>query len=146
MAKLTKFDYRMFDLARRVADESDFDNFHIGCVVTYKKHVIASACNTNKTSPKQKRYNKKRNFNKSDKPTKHSLHAEIRALSLIPYTLQQTINWRDVNVYVYRICKGKPLGHGLARSCDGCMAALRDMGIQNLYFTTDNGYCYERFF
>lgn len=144
MAKLTKFDYRMFDLARRVADESDFDNFHIGCVVTYKKHVIASACNTNKTSPKQKRYNKKRNFNKSDKPTKHSLHAEIRALSLIPYTLQQTINWRDVRVYVYRICKGKQLGMGLARSCPGCMAALRDMGVQHLYYTGDNSYCYER--
>lgn len=144
MAKLTKFDYRMFDAARRIAQESDFENFHIGCVVVYKKHIISSACNTNKTSPKQKKYNRKRVFNKSNKPTKHSMHAEIRALSLIPYPLQQTINWREVKIYVYRICKGKPLGHGLARSCSGCMAAIKDLGIQDLYFTTDNGYCYEK--
>lgn len=146
MAKFSRFDYRMFDVARRVAQESDFENFHIGCVVVYKKHIISSACNTNKTSPKQKKYNRKRNFNKSNKPTKHSMHAEIRALSLIPYPLQQTINWREVKIYVYRICKGKPLGHGLARSCSGCMAAIKDLGIQKLFYTTDDGFAMEELY
>ena len=146
MAKFSRFDYRMFDVARRVAQESDFENFHIGCVVVYKKHIISSASNTNKTSPKQKKYNRKRNFNKSNKPTKHSMHAEIRALSLIPYPLQQTINWRVVKFYVYRICKGKPLGHGLARSCSGCMAAIKDLGIQKLFYTTDDGFAMEELY
>lgn len=146
MAKFSNFDYRMFDVARRVAQESDFDNFHIGCVIVYKKHIVASACNTNKTSPKQKKYNKIRKFNKGTKPTKHSMHAEIRALSLIPYPLAQTINWRDVSVYVYRICKGKRLGQGLARSCPGCMAALKDKGIKKLFYTTDTGFCYEELY
>lgn len=146
MAKFSNFDYRMFDAARRVALQSDFDNFHIGCVIVYKKHIIASACNTNKTSPKQKKYNRKRNFNKSSKLTKHSMHAEIRALSLIPYPLQQTINWREVSVYTYRICRGKRLGHGLARSCAGCMAAIKDMGIKKIYYTTDEGFAMEELY
>lgn len=146
MGKISNFDMKMFDVARRVAQESDFNNFHIGCVVVYKKHIIASACNSNKTSPVQKKYNKVRNFNKSSKPVKHSLHAEVRALSLIPYPLQQTINWREVSVYVYRICNGKRLGQGLARSCPGCMAALRDKGIRKLFYSTDDGYCLEELF
>lgn len=146
MSKISNFDMKMFDAARRVALQSDFDNFHIGCVIVYKKHIIASACNTNKTSPKQKKYNRKRDFNKSSKPTKHSMHAEIRALSLIPYPLQQTINWREVSVYTYRICRGKRLGHGLARSCAGCMAAIKDLGIQDMYYTTDTGFCYEKIY
>lgn len=146
MSKISNFDMKMFDAARRVALQSDFDNFHIGCVIVYKKHIIASACNTNKTSPKQKKYNRKRNFNKSSKPTKHSMHAEIRALSLIPYPLQQTINWREVIVYTYRICRGKRLGHGLARSCVGCMAAIKDMGIKKIYYTTDDGFAMEELY
>lgn len=146
MSKISNFDMKMFDATRRVALQSDFDNFHIGCVIVYKKHIIASACNTNKTSPKQMKYNRKRNFNKSSKPTKHSMHAEIRALSLIPYPLQQTINWREVSVYTYRICRGKRLGHGLARSCAGCMAAIKDMGIKKIYYTTDEGFAMEELY
>ena len=103
MGKISKADYRFFEAARRVAETSDFDNFHIGCVLVYKKHIIASAANTNKTAPIQKKYNKYRNFNKSNKPIKDSLHAEIRALAAVPYPLAQTINWREVSVYVYRI-------------------------------------------
>lgn len=141
---LSNFDYRMFDMARRVATESSFDSFHLGCVVTYKRHIIASASNSNKSHPMQKRYNRKRNFNKTDKAVHHSGHAEILALANIPYTLLQTIDWRKVKVYVYRISNGKLLKMGLARSCPACMAALRDRGIQHLYYTTDDGYCYER--
>lgn len=135
----------MFDMARRVAEESDFDSFHLGCVITYKKHVIASAANSHKSHPLQKKMNKKyRKFNKSKKAVVHSGHAEILALANIPYTIKQTIDWRQVHVYVYRISRGKPLKIGLARSCPACMGAIKELGIQHLYYTTDDGYCYER--
>ena len=64
----------------------------------------------------------------------------------IPYPLQQTINWRDVSVYIYRVCKGKRLGHGLARSCAGCMAAIQDKGIKKIYYTTDDGFAMEELY
>lgn len=145
MSKISKFDYKIFDLARQIAETSDFDIFHVGCVIVYKKHVIASAANTNKTNPTQKKYNRKyRNFKKGKGAILDKGHAEIRALNKIPYPLRQTINWKDVKIYTYRICKGKDLGQGISRPCPACRAAIKDYGIQNIYYTTDEGYCHER--
>lgn len=147
MNDLSKFDYRMFDMAKKVAENSSFDIFHIGCVITYKKHIVATASNSNKTHPVQKKYNKKyRHFTKSSKPIMDSGHAEILALSNIPYPIEQNIDWRDVRVYVYRICKGKRLKMGLARPCPACMAAIRDKGIQHIYYSTDDGFAYEKLY
>lgn len=147
MGSLSNFDYRMFEIARKVADTSDFDTFHIGCVITYKKHIVSSASNSYKTHPVQKKYNKKyRHFNKSIKPVVDSGHAEILALTNIPYPIEQNIDWRNVRVYVYRISKGKRLKMGLARPCPACMAALRDKGVQHLYYSTDDGFAYEKLF
>lgn len=145
MSKISNFDYKMFDAARKVAHTSDFDVFHVGCVIVYKKHIIASAANTNKTNPTQKKYNRKyRKFNKGKGAILDKGHAEICALKSIPYPLQQSINWKEVKVYIFRVCRGKPLGQGLSRPCPSCLAAIKDYGIQNIYYTTDEGYCHER--
>lgn len=147
MARITKFDYKMFDAARRAAGTSDFDSFHLGCVVVYKHKIIASASNSTKTHPMQKKYNRKyRKFKHGDKPIVDSLHAEIAALNSIPYPIAQQIQWKDVSVYVYRICKGKPLGHGMARPCKACMNALKDAGVGHLYYTGEDSFVYERLF
>lgn len=147
MSKISNFDYRMFEMARKVAEESDFSTFHVGCVIVYKKHIIASASNSKKTNPMQKKYNRKyREFNKSNKPVVDSVHAEIAALNSIPYPVGQNINWREVKVYVYRVCKGKRLGAGMARCCPACLHAIKDKGIQHLYYSTDDGFAYERLF
>lgn len=144
---LKKFDYRMFEKARQVAATSTFKQFNLGCVIAYKGHIIATGANSNKTHPTQKKYNKKyRTFNKSDKPINDSTHAEIMALSSIPYPLEHSINWREVKVYVYRVCRGKRLGQGMARPCPACMAALKDKGIKHIYYTTDDGFAMEETF
>ena len=141
----TSFDKRMFKLARAVAESSSFKNFHLGCVVTYKKHVLSVGVNSNKTHPAQKKYNRKhRKFTKTDKPMVDSVHAEIDALSKISYPIEQNISWKDVKVYIYRISNGRKDGHGLARPCPACMAALKNKGIRHIYFTTNEGYGYER--
>lgn len=145
MPAITKFDYKMFAKARQVAETSDFGSFHLGCVIVYKHKILASASNSTKTHPMQKKYNRKyRNFKHGEKPIVDSLHAEIAALSSIPYPIAQQIQWKDVSVYVYRICKGKPLGHGMARPCKACRNALRDMGINHLYYTGEDSFIYER--
>lgn len=140
----TKFDKNMLKMAREVAKTSDFDSHHLGCVIAYKKHVIAVGANSNKTHPAQKTYNSYRNFTKGPGAIKHSLHAEMCALMSISYPVAQQVDWKQAKVYVYRICKGKPKGFGNARPCAACMAALKDFGIRHLYYTTNDGVAYER--
>ena len=31
----------------------------------------------------------------------------------------------------------------MARPCPACMAAIKDFGIKNIYYTTDDGMAYE---
>lgn len=145
--KISKFDYAMFDKAREVAKKSTYDGYSLGCVIVYKKHIIGEGANSNKSHPRQKKYNRKyRTFLKTEKPINDLGHAEILALCDIPYPIGQNIDWKEIKVYVFRISPGKSLGQGMARPCKACMAALRDKGIRNLYYTTDTGYAYEKIF
>lgn len=145
MAKFSNFDKKMFEKAREIAATSDFDHFHLGCVITYKHHILGMASNSNKTHPKQKYYNRRyRNFRKGANCCPHTIHAEMAALNSIPYPVGMQVDWKDVNVYVYRIATGIPSGHGMARPCAACEQALREFGIRNIYYSTDSGFAYER--
>lgn len=145
MPGITNFDEKMFNAARKVAKNSSFDNFHMGCVIVYKKHIIGAAANSDKTHPMQAKYNQYRHFNKTKNGIKHSVHAEIAAINSIPYTVGREIEWSKVKIYIYRLSPGKPGGYGLSRPCPGCMQAIRDMGIQHVYYTGDGSYIYEKF-
>ncbi len=102
MGKFSKSDYKYFDLARKAAMNSTYDGFKLGCIMVYKGHVIATGHNSDKTSPMQKKYNQKyRQFKYSGKPIRHSLHAEMSALSSIPYPLDQQVDYSKVRVYVF---------------------------------------------
>jgi len=141
---ISKHDMKMFQTARKLAKQANFDTFHIGCVITYKKKIIGFGNNSKKTHPKQAKYNKYRHFNKTSKGVRHSLHAEIAAINNISYVVGKDINWSKVKVYVYRISEGRASGKGMARCCPACMQALKDLGIQHLYYTTNKGYAYEK--
>lgn len=147
MGKLTKNDYKFFDMARRVAEQSDYKSCHVGCVIVYQGRVITSASNSNKTHPVQKKYNRKyRNFKKTDKPILDKLHSEINALVQIPKCIENNIDYSKCKVYVYRISVGKRLQIGLARPCPSCMEALRDKGVRKIYYTTDDGFAAEELY
>ena len=128
-------DYKFFSYAKHIAKISDFERCPIGCVVVYKGKVISTGFNCHKTHPLQRLYNKYR-FPEDDKP--HKVHAEIHAISPL---LKQDIDWRKVVLYIYRRRKDGQLG--LARPCDGCMAFIKKLGIRDIYYTTDDGFCYE---
>lgn len=128
-------DYRYFDKARQVATISDYNKVHIGCVAVYQGQVIGVGFNCNKTHPTQKFYNKYREQSDSLLP---KLHAEISCLNQIK---NLDINFSKVKLYIYRIRKDQPFG--LARPCPSCMAAIKDLGIKNIYFTTNDGYSFE---
>lgn len=133
---ITKSDYKYFNKARQVALISDFYKTHIGCVAVYQGIVIGIGCNCNKTHPTQKLYNKYRVTSDSMLP---KLHAEINCINSIKHL---DINFSKVKLYIYRIRKDKPFG--LSCPCPSCMAAIKDLGIRDIYYTTNDGYVYER--
>lgn len=140
----SKSDIKFFEEARQEALKSDYSPFHLGCVVVYKGYVVSTGHNSCRTHPLQKHYNKYRNFRYGVKPAQHSIHAEIDALSHISYTTNLQLDYSKVKVYIYRVSFGHKSGHGLARPCSGCIQALRDKGIRHIYYSTDDGFAYER--
>lgn len=133
---LCNTDYRYFAKARQAATISDYQKVHIGCIAVYHGQIIGSRFNCNKTHPKQKFYNKYRKQSETMLP---KLHAEINCLNQIK---NLNINFQKVKLYIYRIRNDQPFG--LARPCPSCMAAIKDLGIRDIYYTTDEGYSYER--
>lgn len=136
----SKSDYRFYKKAKQVAKISDFKKVHIGCIAVYQGKIIGIGCNTNKTHPLQKYYNKYReeDINNTFVP---KLHAEINCLNSIRHL---DINFHKVKLYIFRDCKYNASGIGISRPCPSCMAAITDLGIQHIYYTTDDGYAYER--
>lgn len=133
---ITKSDYRYFDKARQTAMISNYSEFHVGCVAVYQGTIIGIGCNCNKTHPIQKKYNKYRKQADNMLP---KLHAEINCINSIR---NLDINFAKVKLYIYRIRKNQPFG--LSRPCPSCMAAIKDLGIRDIYYTTNDGYVHER--
>lgn len=133
---MTRTDYKYFDKARQAAMVSDYYKTHIGCVAVYQGTIIGFGCNCNKTHPTQKYYNK---YRKQSDMMLPKLHAEISCLNSIRHL---DINFSKVKLYIYRIRKDQPFG--LSRPCPSCMAAIKDLGIRDIYYTSNDGYVYER--
>ena len=132
---LTKSDMNYFKKASNIAEVSDFDKINIGCIAVYQGTIIGVGFNTNKTHPIQKKYNRYRN----GEDFIPKLHAEINCLNSIRHL---DINFTKVKLYIYR--KRKTAKYGMCRPCPSCMAAIKDLGIKNVYYTTNDGYVYER--
>ena len=133
---LSKSDYKYFDKAKRIAAISDYNKIHIGCVAVHQGNIIGIACNTNKTHPTQKYYNR---FREESDILMPKLHAEINCINQIKHL---NINFSKVKLYIYRIRNDRP--YGMSRPCPSCMAAIRDIGIRDIYYTSNDGYDYER--
>lgn len=133
---MTQNDYKYFIKAQQTALISDYRKTHVGCVAVYHGSIIGMGCNCNKTHPVQKFYNKYRESRDELLP---KLHAEINCINQIK---NYDINFQKVKLYIYRIRKDKPFG--LSRPCPSCMAAIKDLGIRDIYYTSNDGYVHER--
>lgn len=136
---LTKSDYRYFYKARQAALDSDFSKTHVGCIAVYQGNIIAIRCNTHKTHPKQQYYNRFRTMHHSDSKYLPKMHAEIHCLNALR---NMDINFGKVKLYIYRTRKDQAFG--LSRPCASCMAAIMDLGIRQIYYTTNDGYVFEK--
>ena len=135
---------RYFKFAREASMRATYTGSHrfspmIGACAIYKGAIVATAWNTNKTSPLQARYNVYR-FN-ADTPDK--AHAAASLIQRLRWKFGDSIDWSKVHVYLYREYKDGHLAP--SRPCPACMAMLRDFGIKKIYYTTEDGYAEEKF-
>ena len=132
----------LFKLARKVSFSADYTgcaHAKVGCIVVYKGTILAKGFNSDRTHTMQAYYNKWRYKEEDNNYLPAKIHAEIRALQKIQYL---DIDFSKVHVFVYRETKQGKIA--MARPCSSCMAALRQMGIKKIHYTTDQGYAYEQ--
>lgn len=133
-----------FELAKKASEFSDYNkkNIHIGSVIIYKNKILGIGYNTTKTNPIQLKYNKYRKVNKTTgriyNVEKHMpcLHSEMMCLV---NTKDIDVDWSKTTMFIYR----ESSGH--LRNCKPCMAcerALKDRGIKNIFYTTEDSYNY----
>ena len=133
--RLTKTHRAYFEAAKAMAQLSDFPRVTIGAVAVYKHHIISSGCNLQKTAPIQKKYN----IYRFSEDTSHSIHAEMSCLK--PLIGRDDIDFKHVDLYIYREYKNGSIA--MARPCDSCFKLITELGIRNIYYTTDSGYSHE---
>lgn len=131
---------RWFEQARDEAFKSNFHSAKLGCVLVYKNHILSVGHNQQKTDPIQQRYNRRyRKFTRSGNfytNCGHNIHAEMDAIKNVSYPVAQQVDWKRVDLYVYRIGVGLNNYTGLALPCQACAHALSDIGIRKVYYTT----------
>ena len=129
-----------FQLAKNACQYSDNKRARLGSIIVYKNKVLSVGWNVeNKTNPLQEEYNKLRNYDVDVKFTKSSLHAEFSAMLRIKH---MDIDFGRVHMFVYRERKDGSIGY--ARPCPACMGFAKKLGIKNIYYSTNNGWAYER--
>lgn len=135
---------RYFRFAREASKHATYTGSHrfspmIGGIAVYKGSIVASAWNTDKTSPLQARYNRYRfRANTPDKA-----HCETVLVQKLRWRFGDSIDWARVDIYLYR--EYKDGGLGPSRPCPSCMAMLKEIGIKKIFYTTEDGYVEEKF-
>jgi deoxycytidylate deaminase len=128
---------KFFERAAQIANESQFDVFHVGCIAVLKNKIIAASANKLKTHPMQAIYDKYRFSDTNYLKNMHTLHAEIACINQI----KQDISYKDLELYIVRLKKSG--GYGMARPCSSCMPFIIDKGIQRIYYSTNYGFASE---
>ncbi len=130
-------------IAKTTSKVSDVREYHLGAVIFDKHKIYCYACNTDKEIPMQRYYNR---FKAPDahKWRKHSAHAEMNCIhKLLQQYYDKLPDYKKLSILVYREHRNGTLA--MARPCKACSKALRDLGFRHVYYTSDNGLCYEEF-
>ena len=135
---------RYFKFAREASKRATYQGSHnfapmIGAVAVYKGSIVATACNTNKTSPLQAKYNV---YRFRDSNTLDKAHAEMVLIQKLRWKFGDSIDWSKVHIYLYREYKDGSLAP--SRPCPSCMAMLKDFGIKCIMYTTEDGFAEEK--
>lgn len=123
--------------AAKVAENAPYERQKMGCVVFRKKTLLAFGCNQEKSEPLQKVYNKYREDIDDSRP--HKCHAEIATLKKI-----QGQDLTGCSILICRLSRMQDKEFAMARPCPACMEYIRNLGIRDIYYTTDFGFAHER--
>ena len=136
---------RFFKFARAASKGATYQGSHnfapmIGAVAVYKGSIVATACNTNKTSPLQAKYNV---YRFKDSNTLDKAHAEVVLVQKLRWKFGNGLDWSKVHLYLYREYKDGTLAP--SRPCKSCLAMIKELGIKRIAYTTEDGYAEEKF-
>lgn len=134
---------RFFLVAKRNSEKSTYSRWNrtngqgrisIGAAIINGNYVISEGHNKTKTHTFQHLHNRKYlNYN-APAPR---IHAEVDALIYSRYN-----DLSGCEIFVYREMADGTLGN--CRPCPACMGALKDAGIKHIYYTSEQGYHYEK--
>ena len=122
---------RNFQKAKAASMLSDFPTYKLGAVMMLGNKVLAVGYNITKTHPIQKRYNIERGYDPNVK-NNGQIHAEMMCLINTKYL---DVDWSRVSLYIYR--EHKDHTTAIAKPCPACEKAIRERGINQVYFTTE---------
>ena len=134
---------RYFNLAKNASQFSGYEKNKIGAILVYKHDIIGVGYNRKQSSPTQKKYN----IYRTTKTRKYDvdvmdnyIHAEIDCVQNATRLFKGDLS--KCSIFVYREHKDGSMG--VSKPCKGCSMYLKDMNVKNIYYTTDNGWNYER--
>lgn len=133
---------KYFNLAKNASTFSDYPKIHIGAVMIYKNKILTMGYNTTKSNPMQKEFNKYRNIDEREFDINSHPNATHAEMACLLSTRHLDIDWNKVSIFVYS--ERSDGCTRLVRPCKACSKGLDERGIKDWYYTTDNGYAYER--
>lgn len=131
---LTKRQRRFLQIARETSLESTVRRVRIGSIIVIGNKIIATGMNQTKSHPDQAKLNVLR-FD-DDGKCKHFLHAEMNSLLKC-----QHMDLTRAKMYIYRESKDGTIR--MCRPCNACMQKIKECGIREIFYTTNDGYAHE---
>lgn len=133
---------RFFEAAKQATEGATYtgNNAKIGGVAVYKGHIIAKGANSDKTTPTMDAVNRFRYKNSSGRYLPPKSHCEDQIWRKIRWL---DIDFSQVEIYLYRELKNGTLA--MSRPCRSCIELLKAAGISKIYYTTNDGYVFEKF-
>ena len=134
-------DSHLFKVAREWSKKADYSGCgkpQIGCIAVYKNAILAGGFNSDKTHSMQDKYNRFRYKDCGGTYLPSKVHSELSCISKLKYL---DIDFSKLHLYIYREHRDGTLA--MSRCCPSCMAAIRQMGIKHIHYTTDQGFAHE---
>lgn len=125
---------RYFNIAKAISYTSDFPRVHIGAILVIGKEIIAASANMRKSNPLQKTLNRYR-FEEDDH-CHNAIHAEMNCI-----LKARGKDLSRAKLFVYR--ENKMGQTAMCRPCIACMHEIINAGIEDIYYTTQDGFCHE---
>lgn len=121
---------KKFDIAKVAASHSEHNSVAMGAAIFKKNDLVSIGFNSYKT---HSRYNKIHSYENNQT---FVLHAEMSAI------LKARRDLRGCDIFVYREYKNGSLA--MAKPCIACHAALLEVGIRYIYYTSPEGFIREK--